>query len=93
MEHRFRYEAIFENKFRDALAYFKRNTRAVFDRISSQMDKILYAPELGKPLRYGLKNSRRIHVGSFVLLYEIRQTQKEILFLDFDHHDKIYKRE
>jgi len=47
-------------------------------------------PALGKPLRNVLRNYRRLHVDSYVLLYEIKQ--QEIRLLDFDHHDNIYKK-
>lgn len=59
-------------------------------RIEGQVDKILREPAVGKPLRYTLKNRRRVHVGSFVLVYEFYNG--ELRFLDFDHHDKVYKK-
>ena len=59
--------------------------------IESGVIKILRSPELGKPMRNILSNQRRIHIASsFVLLYEIVGT--EIRLLDFDHHNKIYKK-
>lgn len=55
------------------------------------IDKIAREPVLGKPTRNILSNQRRIHIaGSFVLLYEIAGT--EVRLLDFDHHNKIYKK-
>lgn len=59
-------------------------------KIESQINKILREPSIGKPLRYTLKNRRRIHVGSFVLVYEFYNG--ELRFLDFDHHDRVYKK-
>ena len=41
-----------------------------------------------KNLKYDKSNLRRVHVGSFVLTFEIKG--KKIIFNDFDHHDKIY---
>ncbi len=48
-------------------------------------------PYLGKPLRNVLKNKRRVHIGPFVLIYEINEKEKEIVLLKFEHHDKVYK--
>lgn len=59
-------------------------------QINSGIIKILKEPKLGKPLRNVLRNYRRIHIGSYVLIYEINQ--QEIRLLDFDHHDNIYKK-
>ncbi len=40
-----------------------------------------------------MKGLRRVHIDkSFVLVYEIIEADNKVIFLDFDHHDKIYKR-
>ncbi len=50
-------------------------------------------PEHYKPLRYDLKNRKRVHIlSSFVLVFEYDQEQDCLFFLDYDHHDDIYKR-
>jgi len=43
-----------------------------------------------KPLRGDMKGSRRVHIGHFVLIYEILEEEKKVRFLDFDHHDNVY---
>ena len=48
-------------------------------------------PEMGKPLRNVLKGRRRVHVGHFVLIYEVDEKNKRVIFLDFEHHDRAYK--
>ena len=66
-----------------------RKDRKLFRQVGVQMGKIIREPNIGKPLRYALKNRRRVHVGSFVLVYEFHGG--ELRFIDFDHHDRIYK--
>lgn len=69
----------------------KRKNPDLFRDVESGIIKILRSPELGKPMRNILSNQRRIHIaGSFVLLYEIAGS--EVRLLDFDHHNKIYKK-
>jgi mRNA-degrading endonuclease RelE of RelBE toxin-antitoxin system len=78
---------------KEAKFVFKRISRKdkpLLERIEYQLAKILEHPELGKPLRYGMKNQRRVHIGSFVLSYEIENDI--IRVLDFDHHDRVYKK-
>jgi mRNA-degrading endonuclease RelE of RelBE toxin-antitoxin system len=75
--------------FEQALLRY-RDDKNFLRRIESQVGKILREPAIGKPLRYTLKNRRRVHVGSFVLVYEF--SNGELRFLDFDHHDKVYKK-
>lgn len=44
-----------------------------------------------KNLRYNLKKYKRIHIDKhFVLIFEVDKENNYILFVDFDHHDKVY---
>jgi len=46
-----------------------------------------------KNLRNDLKDYKRVHIQkSFVLTFKVDITNNFILFADFDHHDKIYKK-
>lgn len=86
-----RYTLALEPEVERILKSLKRKNPDLFRDVEFGIIKILRSPELGKPLGNVLSNQRRIHVaGSFVLLYEITGT--EIRLLDFDHHDKIYKK-
>ncbi len=44
-----------------------------------------------KNLRYNMKDSKRSHIGHFVLVFQYDKKNNMINFDDFDHHDKIYK--
>lgn len=59
--------------------------------INKKIKEILASPYHFKPLRGDLKGSKRVHFGHFVLTYEIDEDSKEVRFLDYDHHDKIYE--
>ncbi|NKQ39870.1 MAG: type II toxin-antitoxin system RelE/ParE family toxin [Methanosarcinales archaeon] len=48
-------------------------------------------PYLGKPLRELLIGKRRVHIGHFVLIYEVNEVEHKVVFLDFAHHDEAYK--
>lgn len=89
MAEQFIEKIVYSSEFERALRRSKKDS-VFFDRITKQIEKIIRAPHLGKPLRYTLKNRRRVHVGSFVIVYEFHNS--ELRFLDFDHHDKIYKK-
>ena len=46
-----------------------------------------------KNLRHDLKDFKRVHIdSSFVLVFKVDVPSNFILFADFDHHDKIYKK-
>ncbi len=44
-----------------------------------------------KNLHYNMKGQKRVHIGHFVLTFEIDYDKKAILFDDYDHHDRIYE--
>lgn len=81
---------IYAPEFERAFEKTSKKDQEMLKKLENQMDKAIHIPEIGKPLRYTLKNLRRLHIGSFVLVYEFHNN--EIRFLDFDHHDKIYKK-
>lgn len=46
-----------------------------------------------KNLRHDLSGLKRVHVNSsFVLTFRYDKARNFVLFLDFDHHDRIYKK-
>jgi mRNA interferase RelE/StbE/toxin YoeB len=71
---------------------FKKN-RKVYEIIMRKIEEIIQNPYHYKPLRYDMKTLRRVHIEkSFVLIFKIDEDGKTVRFLDFDHHDNIYKR-
>lgn len=83
--------AFLSERLKKILKKLKKKDRQALNQIEEQIEKILQNPEVGKPLRYDMKHLRRVHVGSFVLVYKI--IGNEIRFLDFDHHDKVYNKQ
>jgi len=46
-----------------------------------------------KNLKHDLKEFKAVHIdSSFVLVFKVDASRNFILFVDFDHHDKIYKK-
>ncbi len=60
-------------------------------RLIKKIEEILTDPYHYKPLRNVLKNKRRTHIGSFVLIFEINEENNSIIFRKLEHHDKAYK--
>ena len=85
-----RYKIVVPLEFERILKSLKKKKPTIFKNLEKQIIKIVREPTLGKPLRNVLRNYHRIHFGSFVLIYEIYNN--EIRLIDFDHHDKVYKR-
>jgi len=73
----------------DKLKKTDKNTLII---IAKKVREIQTNPYHFKPLRHDLKGIRRVHIRkSFVLIFEIVESEKAVKLLDFDHHDIIYK--
>lgn len=62
-----------------------------YTEVSNKILLVAENPLIGKPLRNILKGKRRVHIGPFVLIYEIRENENKILFLEMEHHDEAYR--
>jgi addiction module RelE/StbE family toxin len=59
-------------------------------KVEKKIEQVLENPYHYKPLTGDLSGSRRVHIGSYVLIYEINEKKHYILFLKYQHHDKVY---
>ena len=64
--------------------------KIVFESINKKIPEILKNPYHFKPLRAPMQNKRRVHIGSFVLIFKIDEERKSIQLLEFNHHDDAY---
>ena len=60
-------------------------------RLKKKINEIVKNPSRYKPLRNVLKNKRRVHIGSFVLIFEVIEAEKLIIFHRLQHHNDAYK--
>jgi len=65
----------------------------LYNQILKKIDEIIHSENVEhyKNLRYDMKDSKRVHTGHFVLIFQYKKEENLILFDDFDHHDNIYK--
>ena len=68
----------------------KKTYNAVIKKINEIINS--YNPEHYKNLRYDMKDSKRVHIGSFVLVFSYNKNKDFVSFEDYEHHDKIYKK-
>lgn len=90
MENKQKMSFVFSIELKKILEKIAKKDKSKLKQIEDQVYKITSNPLIGKPLRNIMKNYRRVHIGAFVLIYKIEN--EEIMFADFDHHDKIYKK-
>jgi len=76
------------------LKTLKRKDPALFIALKKKMRQIASLDEIGikhfKNLRHDISHLKRVRIGSFVLVFRLKEGI--IVFEDFDHHDRIYKK-
>ncbi|MCL5238849.1 MAG: type II toxin-antitoxin system RelE/ParE family toxin [Candidatus Marsarchaeota archaeon] len=72
------------------LGKLARKDHVIYSRLMKKIAEIAESPDAYKPLRNVLKGNYRVHVGHFVLIFEIDDRQHLIKLKDFEHHDKVY---
>jgi len=60
----------------------------VKEKIKKQIAKIIKHPEIGKPMRYTRKDTRKVYIGSFRLAYLYSKDKKKIILLDLYHKNE-----
>lgn len=68
--------------------------KSLYEQVMKKIEEIINSPDVEhyKNLRYDMKDSKRAHIGHFVLVFRYDKENNLILFEDFNHHDNIYKR-
>jgi YafQ family addiction module toxin component len=71
-----------------------RKDKNLYEQLIKKINEIInsYDVEHYKNLREDLKDFKRVHVGHFVLIFKFIKNENKIAFVDFDHHDNIYKK-
>lgn len=79
-----------EEVFR-AFKKLTKKDRKHLEALNKKIEQILNDPFQFKPLKHPLDGLRRVHVGSFVLIYEVLENQKTVRVLKYKHHDQAYQ--
>lgn len=74
-------------------ASFERTIKKIRDngtksRVKQPIIKIVHDPQIGKPMRYGRKLTRKVYIPPFRLSYCYDEQKDLLIFLDLYHKDK-----
>ena len=81
------YNRVLTNSFLQDIKTVKKNA-LLLERLRKKLDEIVQHPEHYPMKKYDLKGKRGVHVGSYVILFEI--VGNDVVFLGFKHHDYAY---
>ncbi len=79
------------------LTKLSKKDKTAYEAVMNKVNEIINASpdeiDHYKNLRYDLKFEKRVHIAShFVLVFSYNRVNDYISFLDYDHHDNIYRR-
>ncbi|MBW2974558.1 addiction module toxin RelE [Candidatus Woesearchaeota archaeon] len=63
-----------------------------FEAVMKKIEEVVSSGDIEhyKNLRYDMKDSKRVHIGHFVLIFSYDKSNDFVSFEDYDHHDNIY---
>jgi YafQ family addiction module toxin component len=80
-------------KLQEKMIKLSKKDKHLYEKLLKKIQEIInsFSLEHYKNLRHDMKNSKRVHIGHFVLIFQFDKQSNKIKFDDFDHHDNIYK--
>ena len=64
--------------------------RKQLEAVNKKIQQILTDPYQFKPLKHPLEGLRRVHIGSFVLIYRTIENPPTVQIVKYTHHDEAY---
>jgi len=64
--------------------------RVQLEAINKKIIQILSDPCQFKPLKYPLAGLRRVHIGSFVLIYQVIENPATVQIIKYTNHNEAY---
>ena len=78
---------------KEILKKLLRKDKALYEQVMKKIEEVISSGDVEhyKNLRHDMKDRKRVHIGRFVLVFKFVREENKIVFVDFDHHDKVYK--
>lgn len=85
---------IVEKNLEKTISKLEKKDKNLYEQLKKKIKEIIesYTLEHYKNLRQNLKDYKRVHIGSFVLIFRVDKNRNLVIFEDFAHHDKIYRK-
>ena len=87
------YNHLVSDKLRKKLRKISKKDNIFYNNILNKINEIINSENIDhyKKLKYNMKDSKRVHIGHFVLIFQYDKKSNTILFDNIKHHDFVYK--
>ena len=84
---------LISDKLRKNLRKISKKDKIFYENILNKINEIINSENIDhyKNLKYSMKDSKRLHIGHFVLTFQYDKKSNTIIFDNIKHHDFIYK--
>jgi YafQ family addiction module toxin component len=81
-------------RLQEIMSKLSKKDRTLYEQLLKKIEEIINCYNLDhyKNLRYNMKDSKRVHIGHFILIFQLDMQANEVRFDDFNHHDEIYRK-
>ena len=81
-------------QLQEILRKLSKKDKSIYEQVLKKINEVINSFDIEhyKNLKYSMKDSKRVHVGHFVLIFRYDKATDTINFDDFDHHNSIYKK-
>lgn len=86
------YKILVRKKVERVLKKLAKKDTVSSDYISKKVKEIQGNPYRFKPLKKPLQGFWRVHIGHFVLVYSIDETNKTVTIEKYKHHKEVYNK-
>lgn len=88
------YKYLVSDRLHKNLRKISKRDKNFYDKILSKIYEIISTENIEhyKNLKYNLKDSKRVHIGHFVLIFRYDKKANTIIFDNIKHHDLIYRK-
>ena len=75
------------------LVKLSKKDKVRYEAVMKKIDEVLSSGDIEhyKNLRYDMKDSKRVQIGHFVLVFSYDKANDFVSFEDYDHHGNIYR--
>jgi len=81
-------------RLKKILNKLSKKDKQLYEQVLRKIDEVIASYDIDhyKNLRHDMKDRKRTSIGHFVLVFKFVKEENKIIFVDFNHHDNIYKR-
>ena len=76
------------------LVELSKKDKNAYEAVMKKIDEVVNSSDVEhyKNLRHDMKESKRVYIGHFVLVFSYDKTRNFVSFEDYEHHDNVYNR-